>query len=610
MTVREPLVLLQERAAAAPPARLIPQPPLQVPFSGERAGDGPLTLGQISTLGWVTNVSFYTRMIEWPLALPAGITLADVGAALAVLLARHESLRTCYPEPAAGGERCQRVLRSGEATVDVYECADDAVETAALTVELTRRLRAREFDVTTDLPVRMAVATSRGVPQAAVLLYSHMAVDFASMALIDRQFGQLASGAEPREPGPLGHQPLDQAAEERSPRGRRRAAAALRSWEAHLRAMPQCLYAVPSADPAHSGGFASGWLWSPAAALALPHIVARTGASPQLAVFATLCVVLARRTGHDGCTMPAPASNRYQERLRGYVGTLAQDCIMSVDVRADGLDEVVRRAAAATLRSNRNGLVEIAGLDRVIHQVERDRGMVYARYCVFNDLSVYLEDPAARPGRPAGDPAEARRLLPSSRFGFFAPPPVEELLLFMLHQVEGEMILGAITRDANRVPRTEIETLLHAVELLLVEAASGDVDLSWVAEITGIQPVERGPGWLRTGGSWVDLAEVQRLLADALPGPARVFAVPGPDGQPELAAWLAAGPDLRTPEQAHEACLRVLTSGQGLEPPGGIRYTAMTPARYVVCTVAPAGQDDLAAWRRQPVLADGSGRAS
>lgn len=610
MTVREPLVLLQERAAAAPPASLTPQPPLRVPFSGERAGDGPLTLGQISTLGWVDNVSFYTRMIEWPLTLPAGITLADVGAALAVLLARHESLRTCYPEPDGGGERCQRVLRSGEVTVDVYECDGEAAETAALTVELTRRLRSREFDVTTDLPVRMAVATSGGVPRAAVLLYSHMAVDFASMALIDRQFGLLATGAEPREPGPRGHQPLDQAAEERSPRGQRRAAAALRSWDAHLRAMPQCLYAVPSADPARSGGFASGWLWSPAAALALPHIAARTGASPQLAVFATLCVVLARRTGHDGCTMPAPASNRYQERLRGYVGTLAQDCIMSVDVQADGLDEVVRRAAAATLRSNRNGLVEITGLDEVIHRVERDRGMIYSRYCVFNDLSIYLEDPAPRPGGPAGDPAKARQLLPHSRFGFFTPPPIEELLLFMLHQVDGEMIMGAITRDANRVPRAEIEALLHAVELLLVEAASGDVDLSWVEEITGIQPVDRGPGWLRTGGSWVDLTEVQRLLTDALPGPARAFAVPGPDGKPQLAAWLAAGPQLRTPEQAHEACMRVLASGHGLEPPDGIRYTAMAPARYVVCATAPLSHGDLAAWQRQPVLADGTGRAS
>jgi hypothetical protein len=618
VAVREPLVLLQERAAGAPPASLVLADRLRVPFSGRRGGDGPLTLGQSSTLSWVSNESFYTRMIEWPLSLPAGATLPDIAAALEILIVRHESLRTFYPpsgepapgEPAPGqpgGGQIQRVATSGELVIDVYEAGPGPADNAALTVELTRLLRSREFDVIADLPLRMAVASCQGVPRTAVILYSHMAVDFASMALIDRQFARLVTDPACREVGPLEHQPLDQAAYERSPRGQRRADAALRSWDAHLRTMPQCMYAVPSANPHLGGGFASGWLWSRAAALALPHIAARTGASPQLAVYAALCVVLARRTGHDGCVMPSPASNRYQQHLREYVGTLAQDCIMSVDVRAEGLDEVVRRAAAAALRSNRNGLVEVEALDRVIHQVENDRGIIYARYCVFNDLSIYLED---APTMPGPDPAEARRALHQSRFGFFPPPPIEELLLFMLHQVGGEMVLGAITRDANRVPPAELEALLHGVELLLVEAASGDVDLSWVEEITGIQPVTRGPGWLRAGPTWVELPEVQRLLDDALPVPATVFAVPAHDGESPLVAYLAAGPDLQTPAQAHQACMAKLASGSGLEPPNGIRYTAMAPGRYVICDGAPATPRDLAAWQRQPILAEGDGRPS
>jgi hypothetical protein len=64
----------------------------------------------------------------------------------------------------------------------------------------------------------------------------------------------------------------------------------------------------------------------------------------------------------------------------------------------------------------------------------------------------------------------------------------------------------------------------------------------------------------------------------------------------ELVGYLA-GPDL-TPRSAHLASL------------AGLRWrpTAMTPTRYVICATAPDDVDDLAAWRRQPVIAEGDGR--
>ena len=45
---------------------------------------------------------------------------------------------------------------------------------------------------------------------------------------------------------------------------------------------------------------------------------------------------------------------------------------------------------------------------------------------------------------------------------------------------------------------------------------------------------------------------------------------------------------------------------------GSMRYTAMAPARYVICAGVPASPADLAdpaQWRRQPVLASGDGRS-
>src|SRR6185437_11150008 len=145
-----------------------------------------------------------------------------------------------------------------------------------------------------DLPLRMAIAARQREPLAAVIVYSHMAVDFASMAVIDREFTALVSDPAHRDTGPRAHQPLDQAADERSARGKQRNEAALRGWEAQLRTMPQCMYAVPLEAPGPSGG-RSGWLWSRAAALALPHVAARTSASRQTVVLAALCTMLAWR---------------------------------------------------------------------------------------------------------------------------------------------------------------------------------------------------------------------------------------------------------------------------------------------------------------------------
>jgi Condensation domain len=614
MTTRDPLGLLTERADAAPPPTLRLADHVRVAFAGQRGGDGPPTIGQASALGWVRDPAFYTRMVEWPLTLPPGTTLADIGAALRVLMARHESLRTCYP---AGREPVQRVIRSGELVADVYQADAGPADRAALIVELVRRLRSAEFDLTAGLPVRVAVAMSRGGPAAAVILYSHAAVDFASMALIDREFGVLVSDPARRVTGPARHQPLDQAEQERSESGRRRIAAAVRGWEAALRTMPQCMYAVPSANGAQaagapvsdgrvSGGAVSGWLWSTAAALALPHIAARSEASPQQAVFAALCVVLGWRTGQDTCTLQVMAANRYQQHLRDYVGNLAQECIVSVDVRAAGLDEVVRRTGPAILRGTRHGLAEVGAVRRVMERVEHERGITIAPYCVFNDLSILLGDTGIGP--PGADPAEASRALNRSRFALLPQPPADRLLLVMLQQVDGEMILGALTSDANRVPPGELEALLRGVESLLVAAAAGNADLSRIGDITGVQPVTRGSQWLRIGSSWIELPQVQRVLNDAVPGPAAAFAVPDEGGALQLVAYLAAGDGVRTPGQAHRACLSTLAGTRRLEPPDGIRYTAMTPSRYVICARGPAGPRDLEAWRRQTVLAEGDGR--
>jgi hypothetical protein len=597
------LVLLHERADAVPPVRLTLADRMRVAFAGSRGGEGPVTITQGTALGWVTNPKFPTRMVEWPLSLPKGTTLADIAAALQILIARHEALRTCYP-PAAE-EPVQRVIRSGELAVDVYAASDEPADDAVLVTGLTGLLRAREFDLTAELPLRVAVAVWQDTPRAAVVLFSHMAADMAAMVQFDREFTILVTDTSSRQVGPSRFQPLDLAEQEHSARGRRRHDAAVRGWEAVFRTMPQCLYAVPSADPRRDGGVVSGWLWSRAGALALPHIAARTSASRQIVVFAALCTMIGWRTGHDTCVIPVIVTNRYQRNLREYIGTLVQDGITSLNVRARDFDEMVRRVSTAVVRGNHSSLITARALERVAEHAEHHRGITWARYCVHNDISEFQT--VADSSEPTASTAEIRRALDQTRFAQLPAPGAEEsLLLLLLQQVGGELIIGATTRDANRVPLGELETLLRGTESLLVATASGDIALSRLAEITGVQPIARGPGWLRIGPSWIEFAEVRRLVEDALPTAAAAFVIPGTE--PELVAYLAVGGGIGTPEQAHAACMATLAGTRNLAPPDGIRYTAMAPGRYVICASAPSDVRDLAGWQRQAVVAEGDGR--
>lgn len=622
MGMRELLSLLRDPPDGGTPADMTWTGRVGVKFSGERGGEGPVTKGQASILKWAGDTSQYNRMVQWTFELPAGTSLADITAALGVLMARHESLRTTYPPVPPGGERIQRVARAGELPIEIYDAGAQPRGIPLVAERLIARLRTPEFDLAVGLPLRVAVAVGGGVPRTAVAVYSHVAADLVSMAVIGGQLTQLVGDPACRETGPRGHQPLDQAAAERSPRGRRRAEAAQRIWLKHLRTMPQCLYAVPdpaarpepsarpepAALPGEGGGALAGWLWSRAAALALPHIAARTGVTRPVAVLAALCALLARRTGQDRCVLAAMASNRPEGRLLDYVGTMTGDSIVSVDTRVQGFDELARRAQAATLVAGRSAMYNGATLTPAIGALEHERGIAFARECVFNDVT---GADSMQPAAAAGDPREVTGALAHSELRWIESAGFGgTLLTFLLMYVEGEMMLGGLTGDVGRVPRRELDSLLRGAELLLAHAAAGDVDIAKLGEITGVELVDRGPGWLRVDSCWVELAEVQRLAGEALTPPARVFAIPGPNGEPVLVAYIPAGQGISTPDEAHAACMALLPSPRSGRGDGEVRYTAMAPGRYVICDGAPGDPTELAAWQHRPVLAHGPGRGN
>jgi hypothetical protein len=577
---------------------MTPVAPVLVRFAGTRAAAGPLTLGQLNTVEWFNRIAQpYYATVKGTLDLPTGATLADVTDTVAVLLTRHEGLRTTYPD---GGRAGQRVAATGVLALNRYEIGDDTdpADRASLVGELAARLDTDTSYEMTGLPVRIALATRSTAVHAGLIWCSHLAVDELAMTILEREFAEMVRDPAARRPGAPRHQPLDQAHVERCTHGRERTEAALSYWAQQLPRLPQCLYAAPARHAADRQSLAAE-LSSRAAAMALRHVAARTRTSRASIVFAALCALTARRTGYPRFVCTALSSNRFDRSLADYIGTLAQTSLVAIEVGDLGFDDLVRRSWAAVVQASRHGMYDVYQRVALTRRIERERGVALDFEPLVN--SAVVEPPAAagvpEPG-PLSDIQAARSdtTLRVSVLGPAAyPAAVPTLARFDIIDIDEVMRLSLWSGDSTRLPAEDMKSMLAAVDRLVVAAAGADLDGKEIHRALDIEPIRREPDWLLVDSCWVDLAEVQRLLEEALaPNLTRVF--PGVDGRTLVAYVVADGP-VRSPEQAHARCVAAL--------PG--RPTAMAPQHYVLFTEAPADPTRPDAWPRR-ILAEGSGR--
>src|SRR5580693_7553149 len=141
--------------------RLIPVRSIPVEFAGERAREGPLTLGQLNIYYWLNRAPdhFYAILcVELP--VPAEVSVGDVAEATAVLIARHESLRTSY---VPGEPPRQRVAAAGVQRLEVCSLGEGQWgprDRPAVAGALVQWLR--ESPDPARCPVRVAVAIAPG----------------------------------------------------------------------------------------------------------------------------------------------------------------------------------------------------------------------------------------------------------------------------------------------------------------------------------------------------------------------------------------------------------------------------------------------------------------
>lgn len=587
---------------------------VHVPFAGLPAREGPLTIGQRNVLQWLGKVGTKAiSMNEWVFTLPDGVTVEGFGKALGPLFARYESLRTTF---LLDGEPRQRVASEGRQPIDVYT-SDGDLDDEAIVAHIVSRLRATPFDLASELPLRIALLVEHGTVRVGLSVFTHMAFDIGSMALVGLHLTELTTDPAYTIPADQGWQPIDRAEWELSPSGQRQLRASLSFWERQLSTVPHCMYAVPTTRPARATTV--DWappgsspaarrapafeMRSPAAAMAVPHIAARSGTSPTMVVVAAFVAVLAHRTSHRRCAFVSLVGNRVGRHLHGYVGTLAGPSLVVVDADAVSFDELARRLGLATLSAARHAVVDVGELNEMQKQVQLARGVVSARDVVVNNIHQALGLSAAAALPPLTEVAAAAERTQAYWAEWERVPQLLNFRIFELHETEVYFRLG--TASITWVPPGDLEMMVRGIESLLLAAAGADVELARLTDITGVVPVTRGPGWRYVNGCWVELSQVRRLVADALaPTATSVFFETTEDGSERLVAYLAGGP-VASPVDAHERCVAALPGPSGLEY---YTYATIAPGRYVVCATAPDDVHDLDAWRRRPIVSEGSGR--
>jgi hypothetical protein len=573
--------------------RLTPLRSVPVEFTGERAGEGPLTFGQLDVYSWLgeTPDHIYARL-STELPVPGVASVDDMAAAAAALIARHETLRTSY---VAGAQPRQRVAAAGVQLLEVCSLGEGQwgpQDRPAVGEALVQWVR--ESPDPGWCPMRMAVAIAPDEGDrviACAVACSHLALDNGALEILKRDFAGLLRDPARRQASPPSHQPLDQAELEATPAERHRADAALEYLREQLWRTPHCLYALPGARA--SGESLAVELSSVAAAMAVRRVAARTRASRPAIVLAAICAVVARRANYPELVFPVSSSNRFERHLVDYVGCLAHSAIATVGISGKSFDELVGQTWLRVVEASRHGRYDAFKRDAMGELIGHERGLRLHYDTLFNNVV-----PESWSGLTAGvgfQPEEIELALARTELRWRPmladPTPIR----FRLRQIDGCLRLEVWTGDAGLVPRAELESVLLAVERLLVAAAPGDLAADRIPGAIGLEPLAGPPDRILVDHCWVDVAGVQRLVDDAVaPAVAQVFASAG--GRP-LVAYLAATGAVRTPQQAHARCMALLA-----EHP-----TAITPRHYVICGTAPSDPPDPTTWPAP--VATGTGRA-
>ncbi|MET8572130.1 amino acid adenylation domain-containing protein [Streptomyces sp. NPDC004783] len=317
-----------------------------------------------------------TYNIPFAVRLSGALDTAALTAAFNDVVARHEALRTVFPD--TDGEPWQQIVPAGSAVVDI-EVSD--VAEAGLPAALHAAGTAG-FDLAVDLPVRAWLF--RLAPDEHVLcaVVHHIAGDGWSQAPLVRD---LSAAYRARLDGtvpdwrPLPVQYADYTLWQRALLGDEQAedstaAAQLAYWREQLAGAPQELE-LPTDRPrpavaGHEGGAVPVHIDAGLTG-ALRELAAKTDTTPFMVFQAALAALLSRLGAGDDIPIGTPVAGRTDAAADDLIGFFVNTLVLRTDVSGDpSFTELLRRARATALGAYAHQdlpferLVDLVGADR------------------------------------------------------------------------------------------------------------------------------------------------------------------------------------------------------------------------------------------------------
>ncbi|GAB08435.1 putative non-ribosomal peptide synthetase [Gordonia araii NBRC 100433] len=321
----------------------------------ERSAELPLSLAQ-QRMWFLNTFDPDTTAFNLPLAMRLLGPLDDAAMAAAVhdVLERHEVLRTRYPATDDGGAR-QEIVDADTAAAEVGY----ARHTVADPIAATAALCGQTFDVTRDIPIRIAVfAAPEGGEQVLAAVVHHIAADGVSLGLIGTEvmtaYAARAAGTAPQWQ-PLPVQFADVALRQRERLGslddpQSELAKQYAYWLDALSGLPE-VTEIPGdrARPpvASMAGDTTYFTVPPEVVDGVRDVARSTGATDFMVVHAALAALIARLAGTADVVVGTPVAGRGDPETAGTVGMFVNTLVLRtpVDLAGDG-EELVRAVRA------------------------------------------------------------------------------------------------------------------------------------------------------------------------------------------------------------------------------------------------------------------------